>query len=368
MRKRVKLKKPDYDRGIANLACSVLAHYGVTPPNATLAAADALLHRRWRNVVVLLLDGMGVTILQNHLSPEGFFRRHLRTEYSSTFPPTTVAATTAILSGLTPNQSGWLGWTGYFPQLDRNIVYFLNKDNDTGESIAEYHAAGRFVPYVKITDRIRSAGYEAYELASFLPPQPKTYDDFCAEIERLCSRDGEKYIYAYWNEPDKTMHEKGVDGPEIGLLIQRLEERTARLAEALQDTLLMITADHGMIHARCHVLTDDPDVLDCLVRPPSIESRAVNFFVKDGMQAAFEEAFHKHFGSDFRLMRKAEVLAEKLFGPGENHPALEGMLGDYLAVATGDATLRMVDKGYLGEHAGMTEEEMTIPLIAVSKP
>ena len=44
------------------------------------------------------------------------------------------------------------------------------------------------------------------------------------------------------------------------------------------------------------------------------------------------------------------------------------MLGDYLAVATGTATLRMVDKGYLGEHAGMTAEEMTIPLIAVSKP
>ena len=39
-----------------------------------------------------------------------------------------------------------------------------------------------------------------------------------------------------------------------------------------------------------------------------------------------------------------------------------------LAAATGDTTLRMVDKGYLGEHAGMTAEEMTIPLIAVSKP
>lgn len=368
MRKRVRLKKPDYGAGIANLACSVLAHYGVTPPNATLPAVDALLQRRWRNVVVLLLDGMGVRILQKHLLPEGFFRRHLCMEYSSTFPPTTVAATTAILSGLTPNQSGWLGWTGYFPQIDRNIVYFLNKDNDTGESITEYNVSGRFVPYVKITDRIRSAGYEAYELASFLPPQPKSYEDFCREIERLCSRESEKYIYAYWNEPDKTMHEKGVDGPEIGSLMQRLEERTARLAEALQDTLLMITADHGMIHTRCHVLTEYPDVLDCLIRPPSIESRAVNFFVKDGMQTAFEKAFQKHFGREFRLMHKAEVLEEKLFGPGENHPALDGMLGDYLAVATGTETLRMVDKGYLGEHAGMTAEEMTIPLIAVSKP
>ena len=81
MRKRVRLKKPDYGAGIANLACSVLAHYGVTPPTATLPAADALLQRRWRNVVVLLLDGMGVGILQKHLSPDGFFRRHLCMEF-----------------------------------------------------------------------------------------------------------------------------------------------------------------------------------------------------------------------------------------------------------------------------------------------
>jgi hypothetical protein len=48
--------------------------------------------------------------MEMHLSPDGFFRKHLVTPYSSTFPPTTVAATTAMLSGLTPNRSGcWVG-------------------------------------------------------------------------------------------------------------------------------------------------------------------------------------------------------------------------------------------------------------------
>ena len=151
---------PDYSRCIANLACSVLKHYGITPPNDTLAEADALLQKQYRNVVILLLDGMGMNILRKHLQPDGFLRRNLRFEYLSTFPPTTVAATTAVTSGLFPNQSAWLGWVGYFPELNRNVVYFLNKDNDTKEKIEGIHAAFTYLPYEMITDRIRQTGAE----------------------------------------------------------------------------------------------------------------------------------------------------------------------------------------------------------------
>lgn len=34
---------PDYDNCIANLACSVMKHFGVEPPNPTLPLADGLL-------------------------------------------------------------------------------------------------------------------------------------------------------------------------------------------------------------------------------------------------------------------------------------------------------------------------------------
>jgi len=44
------------------------------------------------------------------------------------------------------------------------------------------------------------------------------------------------------------------------------------------------------------------------------------------------------------------------------------MLGDYLAIAVGRQALRMENKGFKGEHAGLTEEEMRIPLIAIEKP
>ena len=363
----MRIQKPDYQRSIASLACSVLKHFGIEPPNPTLPEADALLGTGYQNVVVLLLDGMGVNVLEKHLSVEGFFRRNLHCTYSSTFPPTTVAATTAVTSGLYPNQSAWLGWRGYFPAIDRNVVYFLNTDYDTQEKITDCHVAGTFVPYRDLAGQIRQAGAEAYGICSWLSPFPKTYRAVCDEIARLCAAEGRKYIYAYWEQPDSAMHSKGIDDAHITSLLADIERETEALVSGLNDTLVLVTADHGMINSRSVLLEDYPNITECLVRMPSIEPRALNLFVKPECQAQFVQAFNRHFGGSFLLLSKQEVFSRGLFGTGNDHPQLDGMLGDFLAVATGDLAIRTHPKHYLGEHAGMTPEEMTIPLIAFEK-
>lgn len=270
----MKTKYPDYNNCIANLACSILYYYGIEPPNNTLAAADELLQKQYKNVVVLLLDGMGVSSLEKHLKADGFFRRNMNCAYSSTFPPTTVAATTAVDSGLFPNQSGWLGWTGYFKELDRNVIYFWNIDNDNGEEITGLNAAWTYVPYESIRDRIKKTGVEAYDLAPFLEPHYAGYGEFCEEIKRLCDTDTRKYIYAYWDEPDHSMHDYGVDGENIRELLEDIEKCTEQLASELSDALLIITADHGHINTVNKAIIDYPDVYECLVRMPSMEARA----------------------------------------------------------------------------------------------
>uniref|UniRef100_UPI004057848A alkaline phosphatase family protein n=1 Tax=Acetatifactor sp. TaxID=1872090 RepID=UPI004057848A len=361
----MRIKYPDYNNCIANLACSVLNYYGIQPPNSTLKAADALLHKEYKNVVVLLLDGMGVSSMKKHLKPDGFFRRNMKCTYSSTFPPTTVAATTAVDSGLLPNQSGWLGWTGYFKELDRNVIYFWNIDNDNGEEIQGLNAAWTYVPYESIRDQIRKAGTDAYYLAPFLEPYYSGYHEFCAEIKRLCDMDSRKYIYAYWDEPDHSMHDFGVDGENIRELLTDIERYTELLASELSDTLLIITADHGHINTRNTSITYYSDIFECLQRMPSMETRALNLFIKPGMEAQFEEAFHKHYDGEFILMSKAEVIKRKLLGHGDNHSRLDEMLGDYLAVAISDVAIGNVPGGNKGNHAGLTKAEMEIPLIAV---
>ena len=86
-----------------------------------------------------------------------------------------------------------------------------------------------------------------------------------------------QYIYAYWDEPDASMHKNGIDGADIQKLLADIEKTTAQLAGRLQDTLLLITADHGHINVKNKVITDYPDITECLVRMPSMEMRALNF-------------------------------------------------------------------------------------------
>ncbi|MBO7336886.1 MAG: phosphodiesterase, partial [Lachnospiraceae bacterium] len=70
--------------------------------------------------------------------------------------------------------------------------------------------------------------------------------------------------------------------------------------------------------------------------------------------------------ADFILLTKEEVLESRLFGSGPEHPLFRDMLGDFLAVATGDKALFAKpgeDPGFKAMHAGLTTEEMQIPLI-----
>ena len=363
----MEIRYPEYGNCIANLACSVLKYYGIEPPNPTLNAADELLGKEYKNVVVILLDAMGVNIIEKHLSPNGFFRQNLKAEYSSVFPPTTVAATTSLESGLYPNQHGWLGWTGYFKELDRNVVYFLNIDNDNGEELTEEQSAAALFPYRNIRDSIEQAGVQTHYIAPFIEPCPNKYYKFCDEIKRVCALDGRKYIYAYWDEPDHSMHNHGIDCQKVHDRLVYIEGLTRSLCEQLTDTLVIITADHGHINVRNDVLSDYPDIMDCLVRMPSIEARALNLFIKKGMESSFETAFNAHFSESYILMKKSEVIESRLFGLGENHAKFNDLLGDYLAVAVDDYAITNVpSKLHLGNHAGLTKDEMTIPLIAIS--
>lgn len=357
---------PDYNNCIANLACSVLAHFGAEAPNPTLAMADKLLRRGAKNVVILLLDGMGMSIAEGSLAPDGFFRRNLIGAYSSVFPTTTVAATTSVNSGLYPDQHGWLGWDCYYPQIDENVTVFSNTVQGTKEQAASYNAANTFCPYESVAERLGRAGVPAYYATPFEYPCPQDLDGICRRVETLCALPDEKYIYAYWSEPDHSMHQHGTSSPKVSALLTDIEKRVEELAERLSDTLLIITADHGQIDSELRFLPDYPDIEDCLVRMPSIEPRALNLFCRPGRGGDLQAAFAEHFGEKFRMFAREEVLDRGLFGPSRGRPEFAGMLGDYLAVALGDVTIFNDRRELIGVHAGLTDDELRIPLIAVS--
>ena len=386
---------PDYDHCLVNLANSVLKQFGAETTAKTLPLADRFLAGDYRNVVVLLLDAMGTSILEKHLDRNGFFRSHFAGSFDSVYPPTTVAATTSVLSGLYPNEHGWLGWDVYYPQLDRNVTVFTNNeqvrekegavpdgtDPDgrqkwTEQSLEEirpaaaFNAGFQYTPYQSILDKIREAGGEACAAMPFLPPYPQSMEEILDRVKALCGEPGRKFIYAYWNEPDSTMHRTGTESSETHAVITDLERMTERTVSELTDTLFLITADHGHMDSRNCCLQDYPEITDCLVRQPSIEPRTLNLFVKDACRERFPGVFRKYFGDSFLLLTREEVLREKVFGPGTDRDGLAEMIGDYVALAVSDTSVfntHLEAQEMPGGHAGLTRGEITVPLIVIEK-
>lgn len=316
------IKYPDYDRSILSVASSVLKYFGVKDcPHRTLPELDGLLNKNYKNVIVMLFDGMGTSVIKEHLNEDDFLRRHLLTDISSVYPSTTVAAVTAIESGSSPAETGWIGWDLYFEEIGKNVAAFKNTLQSNGEPAAEYNVPFKYIPYKRIFQRIEEVRGRktAFYVSVFSKYRSKSVRHICKTVRRISKKRKQKYIYTYWNQPDNIMHIYGVHSKEAKNEVQTINRETENLCKKLKNSLVIITADHGQLDCTNEYLEDYPVLTNMLKIPPSVEPRALSFFVKDGKAEEFKEEFNKTFGNSFRLMTKEEVFSENLLGFGTAH-------------------------------------------------
>lgn len=365
----------DYNNSLLALIASVQKHYGVPTSHKTLKTLDDLLEKNYKNVVVMLFDGLGTAVLKKHLPEEAFLRRHLKETISSVFPPTTVAATVTLGSGLSPIEHGWLGWSLYFKELNQNVSVFPNTiSGSDGKPAADYNVARCYIPYENVCKKIENATggeIKASSVSPFSSFKSQSIDEICETVKTLCAEPQRNYIHTYWYQPDYDMHDLGTTHEAVNAQIRQINEKVECLCASLTDTLVIITADHGLVDTEWRYLPEYPEIMDCLIRMPSIEARTLTFSVKPGREKDLETAFTAQFGNDYVLLTKEEVLIGKLFGNGEPHPRTEDFIGDYLAVATGtvsiDVAQRTDSHSFKAAHAGFTADEMNIPLIVLEK-
>ena len=85
---------PDYTNCGLNIASSVLRHFGAPCAHPTHPDVDALLGRKqYKNLVVMLFDGLGMATIADHLPKDSFLASHIARQMTAVFPSTTVAAT-----------------------------------------------------------------------------------------------------------------------------------------------------------------------------------------------------------------------------------------------------------------------------------
>ena len=354
--------QPDARMSIAALACAILRHFGAPAPNPVCPALAGYLENAPRNVVLLLLDGLGQNILTRHLPPDSFLRRHQVDTLSSVFPPTTTAAATALETGLFPSQSGWLGWSVFWPPIGQNVALYPNTTDD-GTPAAEVHTGNTFLPVTQLVSVLRERGIDAI---STYQQGAQTLEEIVDLVQTRCRAPGRHFVYAYLNEPDHHLHREGCGSEAVRQWLSRADEAMEKLENTCPDTLFLLTADHGFTDVEGLCLEDFPELEDTLLRKPSIEPRALNLFLKPGREGDFLRLWQAVMGSSYRLYSRQAVLDCRLFGPEPEHPMLESMLGDFLAVARTCKTL-FPNPSYLrsmvATHGGMTEDELTVPLV-----
>ena len=201
-------------------------------------------------------------------------------------------------------------------------------------------------------------------------------DELIMNIKDLCTMPDRKFILAYSDNPDGLLHKYGVTSEEAKNFIIDAENKIREMCEAFdENTILIVSADHGHKDIdKSYTLLDYPEIQECLIMPPSLESRVLSFWVKEDMKQIFEERFNNIFQNEFWLMTKSEFLDKyHMLGYGDKHYKIDDFIGNYVALSVAGSMIRI--ETFLAEgkpvkkstHCGLSKEEMEVPVFVMRK-
>lgn len=375
---------PNYNNSILNLITSILKKYKVETQYTSLEKLDKILQKQYKNIVLLILDGMGENILKN-ISPNGLFSRNKIDTITSVYPSTTTAAMTTYYSGKHSIETGWIAWTQYFKEYGRHINVLQERDFCTGEKLEiKSLKISDMIGYKTIYEQIKEQNKDikTYEIMpsycakkAQITMTANTIQEMCESIVTLCKNTEDKFVMAYHDNPDAIIHKNGCYAEETKNFILEAEKEIEKMLQELRNTntVLILSADHGHqdINETIEILELD-EIQECLIMPPTLEGRMVGFFVKDTKRKEFEDRFNKIFKDKYILYSKEDILKNNLFGYGKKHKKIEDFIGDYIAIAIADTRISL--ETYLSKemkepkekkssHCGLTKNEMEVPLI-----
>jgi len=349
---------------LVNVGNSILKAYGCSTYHPSLDALDKIFAENkvpHKKVCFILLDGFGTHIQEVYKKEAPFIYAHTFHRITSVFPPTTVAATTSLLTGKYPCETGWMGWTQKLPMYTTPVTMFPS--TFIGGTEATPISTQKILKVNYIVDTINSkTGYKAGRIMGFEDEAPGT-DVFFTNINIALNKND--FTYAYWTEPDSSLHGFGVGSEEVGKVVEDLDNQMKKLTEAYKDVLFITLADHGHINCRYLSIYEHEDFYACLRnRDYANEPRAAVFYVKKDKLEEFKTLGEKYYGQYFTILSKDTVKKNKVFGLGRHNRYFDDMIGDYLFIAKDRYCFSQdtTTPGLVSHHAGMTDDEKYINL------
>ena len=366
---------PDYGGGsLADVLPAALTALGVAGATAGPRLPGS------SRVVVLLVDGLGMTGLRAHPGAAPFLTALLgqpdSRRITTVFPSTTPIALTSLGTGLAPGEHGL---TGLFLRLaDGTMVNTLAIPAQTDFRALQPRPTA-FELAVAADIAVTRVGPKAFDGQGLTEAGLRGGDYAGAESvgERVAAtavavRRGDRaLVYVYFGDLDGTAHRSGASGNAWRAELTHVDRFVEQLAGALPPgTTLLVTSDHGMLDVPFENrwdLAHNPE-LDDGVAAISGDLRGVQVHTRPGAAADVLAAWRATLGDAFWLVPRDEAVDAGLYGPVVTDAA-RARLGDLLALAVRDHVL--VDSRWqpaailalLGMHGGLSEDELAVPLL-----
>jgi hypothetical protein len=374
--------KPDYAGGsLVNLVASLVEGCGGRPRHAPLRALPASEVRQARNVVLVVIDGLGDNYLMRQAP--GALARARRGAITSVFPSTTASAITTSYTGCTPLEHGLTGWFTYFGEAGYVAapLPFRTRGENIPLTQKGYSAARAFpmepifadLPRKSIVVTYQPIIDSTYNLRHCVGAERRAYDtleEFVDEVEAAVKSGPEqKFVYAYWPQYDAISHHHGSLSVEAASEFTRLDAAFATLLGRLAgtDSLVVATADHGFIDVADDEALSLPPALAAMLRFPLCGERRVAYCHVHSPEE-FRRKAQQWLGERADVLPSAQLMESGWFGDGNPHPRFAERIGEVTLLMRGHYTVKDWTPGepnflHIGNHGGPSEDEMLIPLI-----
>lgn len=348
-----------------------------------------------RDVVVLLVDGLGARLLEAYDAGAPTLSSARVATLAAGFPATTATSLSSLALGVPCGGHGILGYCfgipdpagGDGPRLFNPLRWTL--DGARGADAREILAPRAVQERSSVLEVLAAAGVEVHYVApgyqersgltrasfradgTFHPAS--TVDEVRDGVLDVVRRSGSRrsVTYAYYADLDAAGH---VDGPgSVSWLAQlaAVERLVADLLAALPESAtLLVTGDHGMVRAGTAVDLDADPALTDGVSLVAGEARVRYVYARQGTRAdSLAATWSEILGEHARVVTKEEALDEHWFGPTPPREGIERRIGDVLAVARGTSVLLRPEaepdeSRLVGHHGAFTDEEQLVPLLA----
>jgi predicted AlkP superfamily pyrophosphatase or phosphodiesterase len=397
---------PDYQGGsILNLPSSICQFLGADPLGASPLRPELMVaaNDRVRRVILVLVDALSLDRMQRWMTDgtapvwSRLAEQGKLAAITSIVPSTTAAALTSLWTGRSPAEHAIVGyelWLKEYGLVSNMITHSpMSFSNDAGSLARAGFIPERFLDLPTLGPHLTTSGIRSYALQhrsilhsglsqmyfkdvslhGFLTPS-----ELWVNLRHLVESNPrqKQYFWVYTGQIDHFAHYYHPDdertAAEFGDFSWTFEQQFLdKLSPALhQGTLILLTADHGMIATEksAHFdLRNHPDLTRLLHILPTGENRLMYLFIRPGHTEQVRSYFDHTWPGQFSFIDPSEAVSKGLFGPGTPHPRLSDRLGDLIVAAHNDAYLWWADKEnpLVGRHGGLSPEEMIVPLLSV---